>query len=379
MRPKTLLAVVGTICAELCAQRPDPLADRVVLGYADRILACYEDSVRTAAQLRTAAHELVRSPTDANLEAARAAWIAARDVYGTTEVFRFQDGPIDNRKDGVETWLNAWPIDESYIDRVAGGPAKGGIIQDRQRFPNLNATALTYANERGGETNVSVGWHAVEFLLWGQDLDADGPGRREAAAFDPGRDEDAERRGQYLEITTDLLVQHLGRLVDAWSAEGTYRKQMLSAPANDALRKMLQGMVVLSGFEMAGERLAVAYETRDQEEEHSCFSDTTHRDFIANQLGIRAVWSGSGDNPGLRTLAMRDHPDTARAIDRAIERSLAAARQVPAPFDRAVRGEDDGPGRSAVLELIQALEEQAELLAAFGLDLGMTIALRPGG
>ncbi len=379
MHPGPWLAASLVLCAGPLAQQPDRLAERVAQSHADSILATYEESLRTAQELHASALVLVESPTPANLEAARSAWIRARDVYGTTEVFRFQDGPIDNRKDGVETWLNAWPIDESYIDRVEGGPAAGGIIQDAARFPHLNPTALTFANERGGETNVSVGWHAVEFLLWGQDLFTDGPGRRAATAFDPQEDRDATRRGQYLTIATGLIVEHLGRLVRAWSADGPYRTAMLEALPADTVRRMLQGMVVLSGFEMAGERLAVAYETQDQEEEHSCFSDTTHRDFIANQLGIRRVWLGAEERPGLRALAMRDHPVTAQAIDAAIEGALTAARSIPAPFDQAVRGDDDAPGRRAVLTLIQALEMQAELLAALGLDFGMTIALQPGG
>ncbi|MEY2979966.1 MAG: imelysin family protein [Planctomycetota bacterium] len=373
------VAGLATCLAGLPAQDDDPLTRDVVRGYADSILTSYRECVQSTERLRAAVRRLVGDPTDRNLTAARECWVSARDIYGTTEVFRFQDGPIDNRKDGVETWLNAWPIDESYIDRVEGGPAAGGIIQDLERFPNLNPTALTFANERGGETNVSVGWHAVEFLLWGQDLFADGPGRRDATAFDPLRDRDATRRGEYLTIATGLLVEHLGRLVRAWSEDGPYRTEMLAAPPRATVRRMLQGMVVLSGFEMAGERLAVAYETQDQEEEHSCFSDTTHRDFIANQVGIRRIWFGEGGRVGLRALAMRDHPETSKAVDAAIEAALEAARSIPAPFDQAVLGDDDAPGRRAVWTLIQTLEMQAELLAALGLDFGMTIALRPGG
>ena len=120
MAPVRWLAALAVLCVRLLAQDADPLARSIVRAYADSILASYEDSLRAAERLRDANGALVGEPTEARLEAARARWIEARDVYGTTEVFRFQDGPIDNRRDGVETWLNAWPIDESYIDRVAG-------------------------------------------------------------------------------------------------------------------------------------------------------------------------------------------------------------------------------------------------------------------
>ena len=60
-------------------------------------------------------------------------------------------------------------------------------------FPEITAEALTAANEEGGETNISTGWHAIEFLLWGQDLSATGPGARPATDYTTAPN--AERRG----------------------------------------------------------------------------------------------------------------------------------------------------------------------------------------
>ena len=36
------------------------------------------------------------NPTPATLEAAKRAWLLARDDYGPTEAYRFYGGPIDN-------------------------------------------------------------------------------------------------------------------------------------------------------------------------------------------------------------------------------------------------------------------------------------------
>jgi putative iron-regulated protein len=140
-------------------------------------------------------------------------------------------------------------------------------------------------------------------------------------------------------------------------------------------------MTVLSGFEMSGERMAVAYETRDQEEELSCFSDTSHVDMIANQEGILAVYRGTGpgtSGPGLRELARAVDADLAAEIDARLTASLEALRAIPPPFDRAIQGPDDSPGRRAVLAAVEALEAQAESLAALGLLLGSDIPLVPG-
>ncbi len=54
----------------------------------------------------------------------------------------------------------------------------------------------------------------------------------------------------------------------------------------------MKGLGSLSGGELFGERLTVAYETRSQENEHSCFSDNTHEDLRFDTVGIQNVCLG---------------------------------------------------------------------------------------
>ena len=61
---------------------------------------------------------------------------------------------------------------------------------------------------------------------------------------------------------------------------------------NASLRDILTGLGVLSKSELSGERMFVAYDNQDQEDEHSCFSDNTHRDITNNARGIYNVWTG---------------------------------------------------------------------------------------
>ena len=136
--------------------------------------------------------------------AAKEAWLAARDDYGLTEAFRFYGGPIDNEENGPEGLINAWPMDEAYVDYVEGDPTPA-IVNDPHTYPTIDAELLTSLNEQGGETNISTGWHAIEFLLWGQDLSDDGPGES------PGhRLHDAPTTpiaaATYLTVVTDLLI-----------------------------------------------------------------------------------------------------------------------------------------------------------------------------
>lgn len=353
------------------ASPPDQACAAVVARYAGHCHDAYRGCAAKGSQLQAAVTRFLAEPDAASLGAARAAWCAARLAYAATEVFRFYGGPID----AIEPLVNAWPIDESYIDAVVGRPDVG-IVQDRVRFPVLGPTVLQFANERGGETNVSVGWHAIEFLLWGQDLATDGPGARPAADFVAGEGRNAERRRQYLAVVTELLVTQLESLAAAWAPDAPFRRQFEAAPAT-SLRQLLTGALVFSAFELAGERLAVAYETQDQEQEHCCFSDLTRDDLVANHDGLVAVLSG-GDGASVLALVETRSPPAARELSAALQAAAAALWAIPQPFDQAIRGDDAAPGRVAIRAALAALDRQVEALAVAGRVLGFELPLRPG-
>jgi putative iron-regulated protein len=385
------LIVMGNLGSTADAGRATPpstdeIKREVVRAYADTVHDRYAKIHRAAKVMQGRIRSFASAPSDETLAAARKAWIEGRRVYGPSEAFRFYEGPIDT--DGLETLINAWPLDEATIDAVRGDP-DAGIINKPSEFPNLGATILSVLNQRGGETNVTTGWHAIEFLLWGQDHNRDGPGQRSPSDYIAGEGKNAERRTRYLLVVTDLLLEHLAKLEKAWApgagedaasgsreGVGSYRRAFEAAPVDESLQKMLTGITVLCGFELSGERLVVPLETQDQEEEHSCFSDTTHEDFIANGVGVREVYLGRG-GPGLHALAERVDPVRARAVKARLARMQKALEQIPVPFDRAILGEDSSPGRRAVLTAVEAVEDLADELAALGESLGLKVPLKP--
>ena len=188
------------------------LKTSVVENYAAGAHSSYARSLASARVLDTAIDNFLAAPSQPRLDAAKRAWLRARDDYGVTEIYRFYDGPIDNEEDGPEGLINAWPLDESYIDYVDGDPSVG-IINKPGEFPAIDATLFVSLNEEGGEENISTGWHAIEFLLWGQDLNADGPGYRPIEDYTVN--DNADRRRTYLAVTSDLLLAHLQQVVDA--------------------------------------------------------------------------------------------------------------------------------------------------------------------
>jgi putative iron-regulated protein len=235
----------------------------------------------TAGALNTSLKTLVMDPSEANLEAAKQAWLASREPYLQTEVYRFYDGPIDHPEDGPEGLINAWPLDENYIDYVDGMPTAGIINGDGV----IDAATLEGLNEQGGEANIATGYHAVEFLLWGQDLSDDGNGGQrphtDYVTDDTGTAANQDRRGLYLTVVGDMLVDHIGSVHGHWMENGQYRADFVASENTaDSIRKILTGMIVLSGFETGGERLKAALDSGNRDDEHSCFSDNTHRDMI---------------------------------------------------------------------------------------------------
>ncbi len=354
------------------------LRARVIESYAAGASAAYEESLAAAGALLASVNAMCDAPSDATLAAAREAWCKARVAYGVTEAYRFGDGPIDRRRGGVETFVNAWPVDESYIEAPEPGQ-RTGLIADRARYPLLSRSVLRELNQRGGETNVCTGWHAIEFMLWGRDTSDTGPGARPAADFIDGSAPDADRRREYLREITMMLHEDLGKVAREWRPDAAnYRAQYVAAPER-AVRAQFVGVALLTGFEMAGERLAVALETRDQEEEHSCFSDTTDADFKANIAGIARVLKGYGGGPGLIDLVRASDPSRADALASALEAALKAVNAMPHPFDAAIREPDGGLRRERVASAMRSLEALSEQVTASATLLRIQLPTEPQG
>lgn len=340
-------------------------AQDVVQHYSTLVYANYSDTITAAKQMQKAIHAFLAKPNQATQDAARQAWLDAREFYGQTEAFRFYDGPIDN-EDGPEGQINAWPMDESYVDYVVGDD-NAGLINNR-KIP-ITKKRLADLNEHDGEENISTGWHAIEFMLWGQDLSDTGPGARPFTDFIDGKKPNADRRRAYLKVVTELLIDDLQSVADQWKPgmKKNFRAEF-SKGGEESLRKIFVGLGSLSRGELAGERLEVAMASRDQEDEHSCFSDNTHRDAVTNAQGIQNVWLGSYKRldgselkgPGLRDWVAAHDAVAAQKTSLQIAKSVASAQAIPAPFDQAIQGARDSAARAKIQATIDSLTQQSK-------------------
>ncbi len=351
-------------------------ARAIAQHYAVLVHAGYDDTLKGAQALQKSIAAFIAKPSEEGLVAARKAWLDAREVYGQTEAFRFYGGPIDD-DNGPEGRINAWPMDESYVDYVVDAP-NAGIINNRKVA--ITKKQLASLNERDGEENIATGWHAIEFLLWGQDLSDTGSGNRSFEDFVDGKKPNADRRRQYLKVVTEMLIDDLRTVNNAWLPGKQNFRARFERGGIESVRKIFVGVGSLSRGELAGERLEVALASQDQEDEHSCFSDNTHRDAVTNAMGIQNVWLGRYkradgtivQGPGLRDLVTAKDAALAERTTKQIAASVTAAEAIPAPFDQAIKGERNAPGRALIQKTIDSLTQQSKDLVEAANAVGIT-------
>lgn len=376
----------------------------VVATYADIAAAGYEDSLIAAKTLQEAVNTLLDSPSAEALQTARAAWLAARVPYQQTEVYRFGNAIVDD----WEGKVNAWPLDEGlidYVDASYGGPTdanqlaalnvianpelklSGETIDASQITPELLSEKLHEAD--GIEANVATGYHAIEFLLWGQDLNGHAPGAGDRPWTDYASGADCtgghcDRRGQYLRAATDLLVSDLEWMTAQWQ-EGGEARAAVTGDENAGLAAILTGMGSLAYGEQAGERMRLGLMLNDPEEEHDCFSDNTHNSHYYDGLGMQNVYNGEYVRIDGSTVSGASLADLVAASDADLNAEMEAklsktmmelgqiktAAEAGFTYDRMLEA-GNAAGEELVMGGVNALIDQARsterVVTALGLD-----------
>lgn len=365
-------------------------------NYATHLQKAYADSAADARVLKTKLEALIATPSQATLDAARTEWLNSRRHYMLTEGARFYEGPIDSETaiagetiGNVEYLLNGWPLDEAYIDYVTDGgptrepgtPGEGGIIAN----PNeaLTPENLDGLNGEGGEENVAAGYHAIEFVLWGQAMDDVGPGQRPFTDFDPNdstHGATAKRRGEFLIAAIDGIIKHLDNLANAWKDGAPYRAEFLTNKDNQSVANVLSGFGKLSRGEMAGERINAGLESKARRDQHNCFSSTTFADYIRDAEGILAFYKGDydgHDGPGFDELVGASDAAVGKRILEELNTTITDLKGMTVPFEEAIQGDDASPppARAALIKIREDFRTQGASFADAAKALGISLTI----
>src|SRR5882672_9870722 len=396
------MAADGTAAA---AAGPTP-AD-VLTSYGDIAHAMYEDSLNTAKTLQSAVVAFLADPTPAKLSAARDAWKAARVPYSQSEGFRFGNAIVD----GWEGKVNNWPLDEGLIDYVAASYGKTSdenplyrlnVIANKQiriGARQVDASMINRAllrqlqTAQGVASNVATGYHAIEFLLWGQDLHGTGPGAGERPASDYDLANcthgNCDRRAAYLTVATQLLISDLKEMEADWAADGAARKQLAEGGTDAGLTKILTGLGSLSYGELAGERMKLGLMLHDPEQEHDCFSDNTHNSHFYDEVGMMNIYYGRYtrlDGTKVGGAGMADYvkakaPAAGQRLSADMDTALTDLKVIKDTADSGrmaydqMIGPDNPEGNKMIDTAVQALVTQARSVEAVVGALGLKIKL----
>ncbi|TCV75750.1 imelysin family protein [Neorhizobium sp. S3-V5DH] len=403
---KTVLSAALALFAASAAYTVTPAkaadAAAVLKHYAELAHAKYEDSLTTAKKLDAAIDALIAKPSEETLKAAKAAWIAARVPYQQTEVYRFGNPIVDE----WEGKVNAWPLDEGLIDYVDASYGKesdenelytANVIANPKikvngeeiDVTNITPETLQSLHEAGEiEANVATGYHAIEFLLWGQDLNGTGAGagKRPFTDYDKANctGGNCDRRAAYLKAASTLLVTDLEDMVKAWAPDGDATKNVTGDP-KAGLSAILTGMGSLSYGELAGERMKLGLLLHDPEEEHDCFSDNTYASHLNDAIGIKSAYTGEYlrvdgtklKGPSVSELVVAKDKALDTEMKSKLDATLAAMNamadrgQKVEAYDQMI-GENNVKGNAVVQKAIDGLIDQTKTIERViaSLDLG---------
>lgn len=389
------------------AAQPAPASQAVVSHYADLADAMYGDSLEGARGLQKSLDAFLAHPTEQTLSAARASWKAARVPYLQTEGFRFANTVVDD----WEPKVNAWPLDEGLIDYVApsyGAQSDQNPLYTLDVITNtklrvgakvidasmIDATLLRQlAEAEGVQTNVSTGYHAIEFLLWGQNLQSasGGAGARPASDYDLSSactHGNCARRAAYLKAAVSLLVDDLTEMAADWRPGGKARAELLSKGPDGGLTEILTGLGSLTFGEMAGERMKLGLMLHDPEEQQDCFSNNTHNSHFYDETGISELWRGRymrSDGSVVQGANLRDYitamdPAGAKRLDDRIDDALAAIKKMKDAADGGhmaysqMIAAGNAEGNQMVQDAMDALVAQTRAIENIAALLHLTVA-----
>jgi len=349
----------------------------VVRQYAVNLKANYHDVVAKLEDLQSAVDAFVAAPSQDGFDAARAAWLAARPGYGQCEVSRFYGGPLDD----AQGRMNEWPLDENFLDYTFDIP-DGGIVNQPAMYPTIDVELLKSTDHMGGLENLPAGFHAIEFLLWGQrPSQADGPGTRPYTDYvDGGTAANQARRRDYLKAATDLLLSDMQGLVAAWdlSDPSSYGSAMVAGSAHDGVEKIARGLTDTHISELYYERLLDPYVTMDRKDEESCFSESTYTDLVANVHGVADTFHGrygSLAGASIADLLIEIDPALAEQIDAQIQSTVAGIEAIPQPFDHTVIADPKSDDHKKLDAAVQTFWPMQDLYRKMASALGIVINL----
>lgn len=316
---------------------------QVIADFADQVVVpTYQLLARRAASLSEAIDDLVASPDEARLAAARAAWVDTRSPWEQSEGFLF--GPVEAL--GIDPALDTWPLNRTDLSAVLTGtdpltPSYVANLPDSQK-----------------------GFHTIEYLLFGDS------GARTPDSFTP-------RERDYLVAIAADFESQTARLAASWTTGAgglmAYRDLFVSAgPGNAAYpsltaaaQELVSGMAGICD-EVANGKIAGPFDAKDPQLEESQFSHNSLLDFQDNIRSVENAYLGrvpaaGTSGRGLSAWVAERDPALDARLKAEIAAAIAAIGQIPGRFSDAILEPGAAPSIVAAQEAIRDLQRTLEV------------------
>ena len=207
-------------------------AKEIALEYVQQIDTDFKQAGIEIEKFQSSIATLTDQTNIENLNLSKQAWLNAHSAYELTTLHRYYATQLMGEQDSLalmqlQYQINHWPIVPGYIDYVDGYP-DSGIVHDIN--VNLDADSLREQHGSFDVSEVTLGFHAIEFLLWGYDADSVA---RPATDFDavleltPKEIESGytleqlsnNRRRLFLTVVADTLVKDFLAVQSLWLDE----------------------------------------------------------------------------------------------------------------------------------------------------------------
>lgn len=395
------LMMTPALAQNATAETQSATADTVVTQFSDMAQATYQDAANAVETLKEDVSNLLREPTQENLDEARLGWQTARVVYKQAELFRYASPQMAE----LVYRVDARPLDEGFLDYVSENYV-GSADNPLANFnliaqPSISIGDVTIEWEDmssdvireqlhfagGNEQNIAAGFPAIEFLLWGEDLGEGefGEGNRPIEDFDLANcsDDFCNHRGTYLLAAIELLGADLANMANKWDVTGFARAAMLEDPTA-SLKQILTAMGSVAIIELGANNLAAGIEGDDAELELDAFSDYAFASHLLTARGLMNSYLGEYFTLDGDVVAGDAVSDMLIEADEELDRRFRLALSVTAVRVRTVirhtRDEEaldeifankSEAGLAKINELLVALEKEAALVQEIATVLGL--------
>ncbi|WP_250656624.1 imelysin family protein [Alkalimarinus coralli] len=248
----------------------------------------FSSTCSTAEQLQRSIERFLSTPSQKGLTEAKQAWASAHQHYLATQLFRniniqhpiLDKSTTDPVQHSIFIRIDQTPLLPGYLDQIEGYPKTGYVFSS---LP-IDRQTLNKEHQFADTAYVALGFHAIEFLLWGEtnrpftDFLALSTELKSGMTDNP--DTFKLRRSKLLALTTNLLVEDLKQLCNEWNIDGGYyatslRKQ-LNSEQHSAISAAVEQSIANIQVEIA--KIRQAKEEDKEIELHSAFANNNQLD-----------------------------------------------------------------------------------------------------